>query len=84
MRDYKMTGLKIICINNINKNVYPLSKNRFITLDKTYEILFTIKDNDTLYFYVINDNGYTDAFPDYFFISIDEYREEQLNKLLNE
>jgi hypothetical protein len=71
--------MKIICINNKNYE-------EELTIYKTYEFndkLFNVNDNNFWrYIILINDKGSMNFYPKILFKSLDEYRNDKINKLL--
>lgn len=61
--------MKIVCVNNIIIN---------LTINKIYDVLI---DGD-YYYYIRNDSNVNFTYPIYYFISLDEYRDNVINKLL--
>ena len=66
--------MKVKCIKNKWNN-----KNVSLTIGKTYEVNYIYPDGD---YRIIIDNGIEDWFPEYFFKTLSEIRNETINKLL--
>ena len=65
-------GDKVVCVNNVGYNS--------ITIGKIYEVLYTYNDN---FYFILNDYGRGHyPYPIKFFIPLNEWREQQINKIL--
>lgn len=78
-------GSTVVCIYDIN--IYWHSLKVSLTIGKKYTILNIVKqrqgENLATLYSVINDDNERRSYNELYFTSLDEYREEQLNKLLN-
>ena len=69
--------MKLICINNKNLSLS-------LTVNKIYEALFDLyPDSDYHCYYIISDKGSGACYDGSYFMSLEEYRDAQLNKILN-
>lgn len=79
-------GDVIVCI--YNNNIYWPSLKISLTVGKAYTILNNVLqkqgDNLVTLYAVIDDNNERRSYNEIYFISLNEYREKQLNKLFNE
>ena len=79
-------GDVIVCV--YNNNIYWPSLKISLTVGKAYTILNNVLqkqgDNLVTLYAVIDDNNERRSYNEIYFISLNEYREKQLNKLFNE
>jgi hypothetical protein len=66
--------MKVICINDV-----PTGKNILITKGKVYDVINLTLLND---YVIICDNGETNSMGRARFITLEEYRDQQINKLI--
>lgn len=77
---YELTkGTKVKCISNIVNGNNTTIVLPYLTIDKTYIVIEDFGTSIAL----ITDNGIGMAILKTFFITLDEHREKQLEKLLN-
>ncbi len=82
-------NIKIVCINNIeigrDSQGKPRHKRLPITIGQVYDAKLdkTISLNDIKYYTLVTDNVDKDmTYPAHFFVTLEVWREMQLNKLL--
>jgi len=72
--------MKAICINNRNHDTpESCGRNVILTIGKVYDITLAWHFEDYL---VTSDAGHDITVPKYYFKLIDEYRKEQIEKIL--
>ena len=82
--------MKVVCINNIelSKDSYgkPRHKRLPLTIGQSYEIeeggVFGFPKKAEFYSLIKDDNGESFIYPSHYFVTIDVWREMQLNKLI--
>jgi hypothetical protein len=71
--------MKAICINNRNHDTpESCGRNAILTIGKVYDVRCYALD----YYAVVSDAGRDIGVPNYYFKFIDEYRQEQIEKIL--
>lgn len=77
----KMVGIKIICIDDYTWNSGSTYGKKYpLTIGKIYEITGVINE----YFYsIVNDDGSDKNYPVDNFITLAEYRDKQIEEILN-
>lgn len=69
----------VVCINSSEGDSYNfIESHESLTIGKQYRV----KYNGGYYIAIINDNGINSAYNPKRFITIDKWREKQLNKLI--
>jgi len=81
----KFIIMKVVCIENLHRIEYTHRSgkmhNVLIKIGEVYEVVG--EDHELSYFYNIKYLGGTRYIPKGLFITLEEYREKQLNVLLN-
>lgn len=73
----------LICVRNIVTDGYASPFKLPITIGEKYKIKGTRTNrSNELFYLLLNDNGHMNYYLPYYFITVQEYREKQLNKLL--
>jgi hypothetical protein len=76
--------MKVICVNDLPTK-YPIGiegpENKILTKGKSYDVINITPNKD--YYIIVSDNGKVTTVANNRFITIDEWREQKLNKILN-
>ena len=86
MENEKLYRMKVVCINN----GLPISKTivdrKALTIGKIYEVLDSdiLVEFDTGHYEIKNDFNDNKNYNKHLFVTLEQWRNQQLNKLLNE
>lgn len=81
--------MKVVCINNTSRNTYSKGDKflaKELTINKIYDVVFMfngyIPNDINSEYYIKNDIGHHNYYKRYLFLSLDEYRNSKLDKIL--
>jgi hypothetical protein len=80
--------MKVVCINNLELSKDSYGKPRYKRIPLTIGQIYEVMSNGIFgfpgkaEFYVIDNNNEEEFYPSRYFVTIDEWREIQLNKII--